>query len=860
MRPRFPIVSLLAALALSVACGGGGTDAGGGNQTNTTPFVKTVSIAPGSPQIEVGSTTTLTADIRDQFGAVVAGKTPTWSSSNTAVATVDGAGVVKGVTAGSATVSAVVDGVTGVSVVGVTAPAVASVTLVAPAAPVAIGSVPALAVTLKDKNGTVLAGRTVTWSSSNTRVATVNAATGAITALTGGTATITALSEGVSATAVVTVSAPAGSTLPAITSVAPATLSAGGPVTITGTNLTSGGGTTVVYISGVPAAVTSASSTQIVATVPAAGIPCQAAQSVNVEVTTVAGTALAKQPMNGATARPLTVGQSFVETAAGNPGCLSLPSAGTYLISVFNAGTNLSQTAGFELKGTTTGASASRMGQTAVQSVVIPATQTMNRTAIDPTMSAETSEHLRHLEAERQIVRALGSPRRYRQISRSVVGTAPPGVSRAPVPTTVGQTASMFYHYNNCSTTGAGAAVPLTARVVYVGPKVIVMEDNAGALAGKIDADMIGMAQEFETVSFPILTNNFGNPLAYDASTDNNGRLIMLFTPKVNAQSSNLLGFVSPCDFFPPSAASSVSASNQAEIFYARAVTDTTAAGSTLDSRNTWRRLMPSTLIHETKHIVSFAERYETPVAITDFEETWLEEATAQLASEMYARVGHGNTWRGDATYFGTLECEVRPNTAACGLGIQTMANHFSFLTDFLQNFESKTILSGTDDNDIYGSSWMFARWLVDTYGGSDEGAFIKTIVHNYNITGVNNVTNVSGKTWPELLGQFTLMLAADDLAGVGTPTIEQSWNLPGVFAGRSADFSSHPPAKPLVPRSANSGAFTVNIPLLKGGGAALVMLNAVVAGTPQLLDLHDAAGVKLAASSTIGIAVVRIQ
>jgi hypothetical protein len=38
-----------------------------------------------------------------------------------------------------------------------------------------------------------------------------------------------------------------------------------------------------------------------------------------------------------------------------------------------------------------------------------------------------------------------------------------------------------------------------------------VLEDVAGPLAGKIDADLIAMAQEFESISYPQLLN-FGDP------------------------------------------------------------------------------------------------------------------------------------------------------------------------------------------------------------------------------------------------------------------------------------------------------------------------------------------------------------
>ena len=187
---------------------------------------------------------------------------------------------------------------------------------------------------------------------------------------------------------------------------------------------------------------------------------------------------------------------------------------------------------------------------------------------------------------------------------------------RIPVPTTVGQNASIRFNFTSCTT----AASPLiSARVVYVGPKAIVLEDNASSLAGKIDADLISLAQDFETVSWPILLK-FGDPLAYDAHTDANGRIIMMFTPRVNNvtfpgnPNAALLGFVQGCDIYAPSLSPAINGSNQAEIFYARTVSDTLPNSTSINGRSQWKRLMPSTLIHETKHLIANAEHRQQQV------------------------------------------------------------------------------------------------------------------------------------------------------------------------------------------------------------------------------------------------------
>ncbi|HKG95824.1 MAG TPA: Ig-like domain-containing protein, partial [Gemmatimonadaceae bacterium] len=99
--------------------GGGGTDTSG---TGGTPApVATVTVTPNPASVPAGSTVQLTAQTRDAGGNTLTGRVVTWSSSNTAVATVNGSGVVTGVAAGSATITATSEGQSGSSAVTVTA-------------------------------------------------------------------------------------------------------------------------------------------------------------------------------------------------------------------------------------------------------------------------------------------------------------------------------------------------------------------------------------------------------------------------------------------------------------------------------------------------------------------------------------------------------------------------------------------------------------------------------------------------------------------------------------------------------------------------------------------------------------------
>src|SRR5207249_2297905 len=134
--------------------------------------VASVSVTPATATIGVGQTAQYAAITRDAFGNPLAGRAVTWASSNTAVATVSGSGLVTGVTAGSATITATSEGQGGTATITVSTVPVASVTVSPATASVQAGQTVQLAATPKDANGNPLSGRTVTWASSNSAVAT----------------------------------------------------------------------------------------------------------------------------------------------------------------------------------------------------------------------------------------------------------------------------------------------------------------------------------------------------------------------------------------------------------------------------------------------------------------------------------------------------------------------------------------------------------------------------------------------------------------------------------------------------------------------------------------------------------------
>jgi len=171
--------------------------------------VAAVTVSPAAPTVQVGQTAQLTATPRDASGNPLTGRVITWQSSNGAVASVNGSGLVTAVATGAATITATSEGQSGTAVVTVSNVPVASVTVTPASASVPQGATVQLTATPRDANGTALTGRVVTWGSNNTAVATVSGS-GLVSGAGAGSATITATSEGQSGTAAITVTAPTG--------------------------------------------------------------------------------------------------------------------------------------------------------------------------------------------------------------------------------------------------------------------------------------------------------------------------------------------------------------------------------------------------------------------------------------------------------------------------------------------------------------------------------------------------------------------------------------------------------------------------------------------------------------------------
>ena len=651
-----------------------------------------------------------------------------------------------------------------------------------------------------------------------------------------------------------------------ITSITPALLAPGVTATLTGTGFNPTPANNVVTVDGAAANVMAATATEVTFVVPN-NIPCQATHDGTVVLTITGGSITRTHPVQPGMLRTLAPGQMVVIGDPTQTRCNELSSTGgLYYVNVHNTSQTFSSTAAvFELRGAyATGARA--LNVVSLDAAAAPRMAALAQRAFgggaerSPTLPDGERMHLRLLEENTRFLERNGRGHYARLEARAAQPARRAALTRQSavgdqvtlrVPNAAAQpfTCSNFYE--------------ISGRVVYQGTRAIIVEDNANPLAGTIDTTYQAIGQEFDNVMFNILSTNYGNPLAMDDVTDNNDRIVMVFTNRINVHMSGLGGFVVSCDLFERNATNNTT-SNFGEYFYARVPT-VSGTINTTNSPPRWAWLMRTTIIHEAKHITSFAERISRDADV--FESSWLEESTASLSEELYGRAVYtlaqrSNIAYGDAGNPVGPYCDVRPTFAACAGKPLTTSAHFQQLhSDWYASPETHTPLGRVSAGDFsfYNTGWTLVRWAVDQ-SSLTEAAFLSGLTQATQEQGVANLVARAGRSFAEMLPEWTFALALDDYPSFAT-TLDNikmlSWNHRAVFSGLNADFpATFASAWPLVVNANSFGAFTKPGGVLPGTAQFFTVSGSQAA--KQLIELK-ASGSEADAPAELRIAIVRV-
>lgn len=854
----------------------------GGDAPQSIP-VRDVTVSAPVSSLVVGTTAQLSAQVNGADGNVIQGASVAWTSLTPAILSVSASGVATALQAGQGTVRAASGGKSGDLSLLVKNPPVAALSFDRDSVIITLpGSTTTLLPNAKDASGRAIVNPTVFYASDAPKVATVTQL-GVVTAVAAGVAVISVTADAASASVRVRVNATTTATSPRITGVTP--LVAGGSAVVSGSNFASSVNGNAVLIEGIAATVTAATTTQLNITLPATGWACSSVRPVSLQVNANNETGVATASLRTAVSRSLAVGQSLVLSTASDARCNELAgTGGTYLVTAYNvARVQSGGDASFALRGAATVASTasavadavSRPARVAFPDVPAVGSARFGRWLERAEAVRAEATHADIMARSLEFARAAGSPLAGRRRMRASADAAVAASLRAVQQVTTLGAVTTLKIPNLDAQSFCTSSIAIGARTAWVGQHAVIVEDTTTSISGvptlkgQLDSLYAQVGQEFDTVMWPILTTSFGNPLAMDKNLSSTGKIVMVFSPRVNAMAGGTVeGFVASCDFYPVSQSPS---SNFGEYFYA-IVPTTMAAGSGSGTREAWLRHMRGTLIHEAKHITSFGERLSRSGA--SFEELWLEEGLARHAEEQFARGIYGVPWKANTGYAASVYCDVLRVSATpqCPSHPILMLRHFDALYTYLLTPEPFSVLGRTAAGDatFYGTGWSMARWAMDQYAAS-ESAFLLAMVQSTQ-SGIANLEARVGSAhpWEEMLGEWALSFYTDDYPGVTFANARlqyPSWNFRDEFRGLCNDFgpclnanntaNAYPVAFPLAPKPVSFGAFSSPVTGLMAGSFSAWLLSGAQSA-PQLLDLRGTNGGEPPAQ--VRLAIVRLQ
>lgn len=573
-----------------------------------------------------------------------------------------------------------------------------------------------------------------------------------------------------------------------ITSVAPAVLAPGATVTISGDGLQH---VTAVTVAGLHATILAQSATSLSARIREDGYDCLPTDAVPVVLTADAGRVQHLQNMRVAIERNIGVGDVLTSSPADPLTCIELPAeGGRYVITVANVAPDPGDIVGFRLRGLGTG--------TGTDALVMDAAAA----GADALAPAPAS---RQVHRDRLLLDGAAATAGARAGIGALAGAAP---SAEPVP---GDTMTVRVPRLTSSANLCHAYDQVLTRVMHVSERAIVLEDVTHPFAGTLTEMYHELAAEYDAVQFQVLRDHFAAPPGTDE------RLRLVFTRRVNGY--DVSGFVWEGDLLPRS---SCTQSNEGPVFYGFVPT-VLGDGYEQGTLAEWWWTIRPTLVHEAKHLTSMSARMAAGLPP---HEPWIEEATAMVAEELWARQVFGYAQGENVGFARSVGCEIDGafGRAPCVGKPGALFAHYLFLAGWLAQPGSRSILGpvAVDDLSFYGSSWLFLRWLLD-HADRGEAELLRELTMAPH-PGVAAVETTFGRPFAELLPAWAAAIAIDDRSNV-TPAAGYdvpSWDLRDVYSGLNREQPNlFPTTFPLRIRALSYGTTQTDVPMVRGGGAA---------------------------------------
>ena len=326
-----------------------------------------------------------------------------------------------------------------------------------------------------------------------------------------------------------------------------------------------------------------------------------------------------------------------------------------------------------------------------------------------------------------------------------------------------------------------------TGRVAAITSRAIVVTDTANPSNGFTDADFQFFGVTFDTLVYPVNTQNFGDP----TDIDGNQRVILFFTRAVNEltppnQSSYVGGFFFSRDLFPKTATGNLeacAASNIAEIFYLLVPDPEGIVNQNVRTTAFVRTVTTGVVAHEFEHLINSSRRLYVNTGSSAFEELFLDEGLAHIAEELTFYRASGLTPKQNIST-ASLNSSQKIADAFASYGSANMRRYREFLAD------PSTNSPYADDATIAtrGAIWSFLRYAVDRREGSESSIWFQLVNPPPGSRGIANLSRVFGPDLISWIRDWAIANYADDfIAGVPSIGSHPSWDIRSIVAAVNA-------------------------------------------------------------------------
>jgi Big-like domain-containing protein len=266
--------------------------------------------------------------------------------------------------------------------------------------------------------------------------------------------------------------------------------------------------------------------------------------------------------------------------------------------------------------------------------------------------------------------------------------------------------------YNVSINDGCQSIQLRTGEVKAETAHLTIVADVSNPTGGFTDADYAAFGATFESLVWPVLTENFGTP----TDIDSNGRVVAFFTGAVNqmtpaGSTSFVGGFFFARDLLPRVKDNVITSfdcpgSNVAEMFYVLAPDPTGSLGLAHTTAFV-RNLAIGVIGHEMQHLINASRRLYISTTADAFETVWMEEGLSHIAEELLFYEASGLSPKAN---LGVTELSGSVAAAAA-------AHIRSNLSRFSLYLKTPSDFSPYAENDALGTRgaiWSLLRYLAD--------------------------------------------------------------------------------------------------------------------------------------------------